>query len=378
MKSLTLTFLLILFFTTFNLAQNVTLPPSGDNQKSVVIQYIGSLAHVTITYNSPDVTAPNGQSRDGQIWGQLVPYGLTDLGFGLGNPSPWRAGSNENTVIEFSHDLLIQGKPIKAGKYGLHVIVEETGPWTIILSNNSTAWGSYFYKEEEDALRVQATPTDNEYHEWLTYEFTDRQPDRTTVALMWENKKLPFTISIPDVTQLYVNNMRKELENTAGFNWQGWMNAANYCVQNDVNLEEALTWAENAVSLPFIGNENFNTLQTKGLVLMKLNRTDEAIAAMEKAIRHPTSNSLQIHTFGRQLIGMGMKEKAMEVFEYNFERYDGAWPTHVGMMRGLSALGKHEEALKHAKLALEQAPDQLNRDNLKQLIQSLEKGEGVN
>jgi hypothetical protein len=378
MKPFTLTFLLIIFVTTFNLAQNVTLPPSGDNQKSVVTQYIGSLAHVTITYNSPDVSAPNGQSRKGQIWGQLVPYGLTDLGFGLGNPSPWRAGANENTVIEFSHDMLVEGKPIEAGKYGLHVIVEETGPWTIILSNNSTAWGSYFYKEEEDALRVQATPQDSEYHEWLTYEFTDRQPHQTTVALLWENKKLPFTISIPDVPQLYVDNMRKELENTAGFNWQGWMNAANYCVQNDVNLEEALTWAENAVSLPFIGNENFNTLQTKGLVLMKLNRTDEAIATMEKAIKHPTANSLQIHSFGRQLIGMDMKEKAMEVFEYNFERYDGAWPTHVGMMRGLSALGKHQEALKHAKLALEQAPDQLNRDNLKQLIQNLEKGEGVN
>lgn len=378
MKHFTLTFLLIIFVTTFTLAQTVTLPPSGDNQKSVVTQYLGSLAHVTITYNSPDVTDPNGQSRKGQIWGQLVPYGLTDLGFGLRNPSPWRAGSNENTVIEFSHDLLIQGKPIKAGKYGLHVIVEETGPWTIILSNNSTAWGSYFYKEEEDALRVEAMPEENEYHEWLTYEFTDRQPDQATVALMWENKKLPFTISIPDVKQLYVNNMRNELENTAGFNWQGWMNAANYCVQNDVNLEEALTWAENAVSLPFIGDENFNTLQTKGMVLMKLNRTDEAIAAMEKAIRHPTSNSLQIHSFGRQLIGMGMKEKAMEVFEYNFERYDGAWPTHVGMMRGLSALGKHKEALKHARLALEQAPDQLNQDNLKQLIQNLEKGQGVN
>ena len=378
MKQITLTMLFLGVFAISTIAQNVTLPPSGNNQKSVVTQYIGSLAHVTVVYNSPDVTGPNGQSRKGQIWGQLVPYGLNDLGFGLRKPAPWRAGSNENTIIKFSHDMLVQGKPVKAGKYGLHVIVEEEGPWTIILSNNSTAWGSYFYKEEEDALRVEATPEDNEFHEWLTYEFTDRQADNCTVALMWENKKLPFKIEVADMKQVYVDNMRKELESTAGFNWQGWMNAANYCANNDVNLEEALTWAENAVSLPFIGNENYNTLSTKGLVLMKLERQEEALATMDKAIRHPTANSLQIHGFGRQLIGMGMKEKAMEVFEYNYEKYEGAWPTNVGMMRGYSAMGNHKKALEHAKVAHEQAPDKLNKDNLKRLIGNLEKGEGVN
>lgn len=378
MKQITLTFLLLAAFTTFGFAQNVTLPSGGGNQKSIVTQYIGSLCHVSIVYNSPDVTGPNGQSREGQIWGQLVPYGLTDLGFGLRNPSPWRAGANENTIIKFSHDMLVQGKPIKAGKYGLHVVAEEEGPWTIILSNNSTAWGSFFYKEEEDALRVEATPEDNEFHEWLTFEFTDRQADNATVALMWENKKLPFKIEVPDVKQLYVDNMRKELESTAGFNWQGWMTAANYCAQNDINLEEALTWADNAISAPFIGNENFNTLQTKGLVLMKLQRQEDALATMDKAIRHATANAGQIHQFGRQLIGLGMKEKAMEVFEYNHERFEGAWPTSVGMMRGLSAMGKYKEALKYAKIAHEEAPDKLNKDNLANLIKNLEKGQGVN
>ncbi|MFN7118838.1 MAG: DUF2911 domain-containing protein, partial [Saprospiraceae bacterium] len=178
MKKITLlTALLVSAFTSF---AQLTTPPSGDNQKSVTTQYIGALAHVTITYNSPDVTAPNGESRTGKIWGQLVPYGLTDQGFGTSKAAPWRAGSNEGTTIEFSHDVTVQGKALPAGKYGFFVIVEKEGPWTLIFSKNASAWGSYFYNDKEDALRVQATPEKTEYHEWLTYEFIDRQAESTT------------------------------------------------------------------------------------------------------------------------------------------------------------------------------------------------------
>ncbi len=105
----------------------ISTPPSGGNQKSVVTQYMG-LVSVTITYNSPDVTAPNGQDRTDKIWGQLVPYGLNNLQFGTSsdeNPSPWRAGANENTTIEFSHDVQVEDQPLKAGTYGLHMIPGE-------------------------------------------------------------------------------------------------------------------------------------------------------------------------------------------------------------------------------------------------------------
>ena len=166
------------------------LPSSGANQKSYVKQYMGAHAFVSVAYNSPDVTGPQGQDRTGQIWGQLVPYGLNNLNFGISsddNPSPWRAGANENTVIYFSHDVKVQGKELKAGKYGLHFIPQENEDWTLILSNNHGAWGSYFYKESEDALRVSVTPEVSEFHEWLTYEFTDRQENVCTVAMNWEN-----------------------------------------------------------------------------------------------------------------------------------------------------------------------------------------------
>ena len=179
-------------------ARGLTQPPSGGNQKASVTQFIG-LVEVKIVYSSPDVTGPQGADRRGQIWGQLVPYGLTNLGFGTATEAPWRAGANENTVFTVSHDVEIQGKALPAGSYGLHMIVREEGePWTLIFSNDSTSWGSFFYEAGEDALRVDAIPEKAPFREWLTYDFIDRQQDKATAALHWEEVRVPFEISVPN------------------------------------------------------------------------------------------------------------------------------------------------------------------------------------
>ena len=340
-------------------AQGITMPPSGDNQKSVVTQYIGSLAHVTITYNSPDVTGSNGEDRKGHIWGELVPYGLTPNNFGPAKEMPWRAGSNENTTFNFSHDMEVEGQPVSAGTYGLHMIPKENEPWTIIFSNNSTSWGSYFYDQKEDALRVEVQPKESSYAEWLTYDFIDRKPESMTVALKWENLMVPITISIPNMKELYVENMRNELRSAPGFNYQAWAAAANYCVQNSVNLEEALLWADNAISDPFIGQENFNTLQTKATVLSALNREAEADEVMMKAIQHPTANLQQVHAYGRSLITANKPEKAMEVFQVNKKLHpEDRFTTSVGLARGYAALGDTKKAIKNWEAALDNIPEE--------------------
>lgn len=376
MKIITLLLALLMGAST-GYAQ-LTQPPSGDNQKSVITQYMGSLAHVTVTYSSPNVHGPGGEDRSGKIWGQLVPYGLTDQGFGTSKAAPWRAGANENTIFEFSHDVTIQGQPLKAGQYGFHVIVEKDGPWTLIFSNNAATWGSFFYDPKEDALRVQATPEKSDYHEWLTYEFVDRQPESVTVALLWEHVKLPFKIEVPNMKQLYVNKMRSELQDDIGFDHRNWAAAAAWCVQNDVNLEEALAWADYAISGAFIGQEDFQTLQTKSMVLQKLNRTAEANQCMEKAIQLPTATAFDVHSYGRQLLIAGDKKKALEIFEYNLQRFKGAWPTHVGLARAYSANGLYDKALKHAQLALAQAPDEVNKNFLTQAIEKLKQKQDIN
>ena len=131
----------------------LTLPPAGDNQRSVVTQYMGMVS-VTVDYNSPDVHAPNGDDRTGKIWGTLVPYGMASLGFGTcGDQCPWRVGANENTTVAFSHDVLVEGEPLAAGEYGLHMVPgEET--WTVIFSHNTTSWGSFFYDASEAKMRL--------------------------------------------------------------------------------------------------------------------------------------------------------------------------------------------------------------------------------
>jgi hypothetical protein len=356
-------------------AQTVTLPPNGDNQRSEVTQQIG-LVKVSIEYSSPDVHAPNGDDRRGKIWGGLVPYGIHDLGFNS-RKGPWRAGANENTVFAVSHPVTIEGKPIAAGRYGLHMIAGP-GEWTLILSRNSTAWGSFTYDEGEDALRVTVKPEKAPYREWLTYDFIERQPDRATVALAWEELRIPFTITVDDMPGLYIANLRSELRGGAGFDWRNWNTAAQYCLQVNKNLDEALAWAEYSIGTPGVGQANFTTYSTKAQILDKLSRTAEADKVMATAMALPTAQAVEIHQYGRRLLAQNRTKDAMAVFQKNAERFEDQWPVHVGLARGYSAMGDYEAALKHAEVALGQAPDPLNKKSLEDGIAKLKNGQDWN
>lgn len=366
------------FLTIALTAQNLSTPPSGGNQKCMVTQYIGALVSVSVEYNSPDVTDSQGNDRTGKIWGQLVPYGLTDLGFGPRSPAPWRAGANENTVITFSHDVSVNGQPLAAGTYGLHLIAEESGPWTWIFSTNSSAWGSYFYEEDRDALRVETNPQDGDFHEWLTYQFTDRQNESAELSLSWENKRIPMQIEVADMNALYYASFDDDLKGSAGFNHVNWVTASGFLTQRDYNLDKALEWADLAITAPFFGTTNWATLQNKASVQMKLGDMAAAEETMMTAVNHPSATPFQIHGFGRQLIGLGMVDKALEVFELNYEKFDAAWPTNVGMARGLSAVGQYDDALKYAKLARDEAPDKLNKDGMAKAVEMLENKQDIN
>jgi hypothetical protein len=356
-------------------AQSVTLPPSGDNQRSTVTQQVG-MVRVTIEYSSPDVHSPTGEDRRGKIWGTLVPWGVHDLGFN-NRKGPWRAGANENTVFSVSHDVKIQGQPLKAGRYGLHMLAGER-EWTLIFSKNASAWGSFTYDESEDALRVTVTPEKAPYREWLTYDFIERQPDKATVALWWEELRVPFTVTVGDMTSLYIANLRDELRGAAGFTWQNWNTAAQYCLQQNRNLDEALTWAENAIALPFVGQANFSTYSTKAQILEKLSRATDAAAVMASAVDLPNVLPTEIHQYGRRLLTAGKPKEAMAVFQKNAKRFGDAWPVHVGLARGYSANGDYTTALRHAEIALKQAPDPLNKKSLEDAVARLKSGKDMN
>src|ERR1700722_19558178 len=155
----------VVAFTGTSLAQLTSLPDAG-NLRATVSEGIG-ITDVTIHYNRPHV-----KGREGHIWGQLIPVGYVDQGFGTSKAAPWRAGANENTWIEFSTDVMIEGQALPAGKYGLTVAFDPN-ECTLIFSKNYTSWGSFFYDPSEDALRVKVKPVAlDKSVEWLKYEFT--------------------------------------------------------------------------------------------------------------------------------------------------------------------------------------------------------------
>ncbi|MFI5179775.1 MAG: DUF2911 domain-containing protein [Thermoanaerobaculia bacterium] len=356
-------------------AQGLTLPPDGGNQRAKVTQQIGP-ASVSVDYSSPRVVL-RGNDRRGKIWGQLIPYGLSDLGFNSCTSCPWRAGANMNTVFSASEDVTVEGKPLPAGSYGLHMIPGET-EWTVIFSKDSSSWGSFWYDPTKDALRVTVKPTKSEYHEWLTYEFTEREPEKATVALKWEELQVPIRLAVPTAKQLWVESMRKQLRTDVGFSGTSFRQAADYCLANKINLPEALTWAQKAVSDPFFGEENFQSLSTLWRAQAANGKDAEAAKTLEKALASPTATPIAIHLLGRQLQADGKTNEAMKVFQTNARRFPGQWPVNVGLMRGYAAMGDSKKAIEYGKLALAQAPDPGNKKNLENLLKQLEEGKPIN
>ncbi len=352
-------------------AQNIAGPPSGDNQKASVTQWIGPV-QVTIDYSSPDVHSPTGEDRTGRIWGELVPYGLHDLGFNDCKSCPWRAGANANTVFTVSHDVTVEGKPLAAGRYGLHMLAGKD-EWTVIFSRRSDSWGSYFYDPSEDALRVTVKPSACEYHEWLTYEFTDRQASKATVALRWEKLQVPMTIQVANPTAIYAQQIRDEMKGEKAFQWVNLEAAAQFWLQNKLDPKEAAVWAQKAVSQPGVGSENFQTLTTLAQVQMAARQDADAAKTIDRALAAGGVTPFAMHQFARQLQGLERPKDALRVFEANAKRFPGQWPTALGLARGYDGVGETAKAIAAAKRALPTAPDEPNRRNIEAMIARLEK-----
>jgi len=74
----------------------------------------------------------------------------------------WRTGANEAAEITFYRDVTFGGKAVKAGTYSLFTIPSETGDWTVIINSARNVWGSYFYKQDQDVVRVSGTVSKSE------------------------------------------------------------------------------------------------------------------------------------------------------------------------------------------------------------------------
>lgn len=353
------------------LAIDVTLPPSGDNQVASVTQGMG-IVRLSVHYSSPDVHAPDGRDRKGHIWGELVPYGLSDLGYNGCTQCPWRGGANENTVFKTSHDVKIEGQLLPAGAYGLHFIPGKD-EWVVIFSKDAKAWGSYWYDPAKDQLRVKVKPAECEYNEWLTYEFTDREPDHATLALKWENLQVPIRISVDDWTGLYVANLKDEFRNRAAFEWKAFMDAADFCLQRKTHLDQGLLWAQEAVSRPGNGVANFQTLTTLAQLQVANGQKAEGSKTFDRAMALPGTTPQDIHGLARGMQLAGDNAEAKRIYLLNAKRFPNQWPTPFGLARAAAIDGDLAKAAALARKSLPLAPDEPNRKNLENVAAQWEK-----
>jgi Protein of unknown function (DUF2911) len=320
----------LLLLGSMGQAQSFLLDLPRPSQHAIVTQRVG-ITDITVNYHRPVVNKR-------KIWGGIVPYGQV-----------WRAGANENTTIEFTDPVTIEGKALPKGIYGLHMIPGEN-EWTVIFSKNSTSWGSFTYNQAEDALRVTVKPQTAEFREALTYDLDDVGPDSSFVTLRWEKVAVPFKVGV-NTHEIVTDNLHNQLRGLAQYAWEGWDDAANYLLQEKFDLEEALKYSDKSIQ----NEERYDNLITKSRVLQALGRKDDATATQNKALA--MANAVQLHGYARQLQIDGKQSDAFAIFRDNAKKNPDSWIVHVGLSRMYSAQGDFANAAKEMNVALAGAPD---------------------
>ena len=321
------------------------------SQLAVNKQRVG-LTDITITYHRPLV---NGR----KIWGGLVPLGEV-----------WRAGANENTTIEFSDPVSVEGQPLAKGIYGLHMI-PTSDSWTVIFSKMSSAWGSYTYKQEEDALRVNVKPRPTEMEEALEYEFEDLKPDSVTVTLKWEKLAVPFKVAIDDAEGTLAN-IRNQMRGHARYEWEASNKAAQFCLNKRIELDKALEWADLSIQ----NEERFENLATKADLLKAMNKPDEAKKIWDQALAKTTP--VQLYSYGRRLQSEKKDAEAMEILKDVAKRYPTSAYGHLSNARIKSAAGDFAGAAEDAKKAQAAATSDQQKNSIKTLIDRLQAKQDIN
>ena len=360
----------ILLFTATAFAQ-LDLPASGNNTRATISEEVG-ITSITIKYSRPDVN-----KREGKIWGDgnVVTYGFSTQNYITNkNTSPWRAGANENTIIIFEHDVKVEGQALKAGTYSLHMAMGADNV-TLIFNTQSEAWGSFYYDEKYDALRVNVKPVAlDKSVEYLKYEFIEHKEKYCVIAMQWEKLSVPFKVDV-DVDNIVLARLREQLTSQRGFNSSNLVTAAQFCLNKNINLEEALAWSTRAINGAG-GQKTYITLRNLAVAYEKLNRIPEADSTMNEALLIATAN--QYTAYGRTLITQKRVDKAIEVFTASQKRYGDVFGVNGGFMSGWSAKGDFKKAIMYAEKAMAQAPSDASKKQMEGNIAKLKEGKDIN
>lgn len=305
--------------------------------KATVSQTVG-LTDITISYHRPAVNKR-------KVWGGLVPLNAV-----------WRAGANENTTITFSSPVSVSGHKLPAGTYGLHMLPTDKD-WTIAFSNMSAAWGSFSYDEKEDAARVTVTPQPGDFEERLSYTFEDPTEASVVCILRWEKLKVPFSIDV-DTTQVVLASIRTELRGLPRFSWQGWNQAAQWCLRNNVNLDEALQWSDRSIGMA----ETYPNLRVKAGLLEKKGDAKAAQELRDKALKLATEADL--NNYGYQLLGEKKVDEALAIFQRNVREHPASWNVWDSLAECYATKGDKKLAIENYTKALGMTADPVQKKRI--------------
>lgn len=330
--------------------QSVVLDLPTISQRASIAQRIG-LTDITVLYHRPLI--------DGRrIFGTLVAYGRV-----------WRAGANENTTIEFADRVAVNGRALEPGRYGVHMI-PTADRWTVIFSKNSTSWGSFSYQESEDALRLDVAPAPAEFHEALTYEFSDLTAQSAVLSMKWERVAVPLTLTV-DAHRKALERIREQLRSLPGYTAEAWSDAAMYCLDNGINYDEALTWIDRSIQQ----DERFENLSTKVKLLEAVGRKQEAQTLLERAL--PQAGAPQLYIYADGLMKEKRRDEGAALFVKNAQLHPESWMAIAGRARAEAARGDRAAARKSLADALARAPGEGQKTLVERLIARLDAGEDI-
>jgi tetratricopeptide (TPR) repeat protein len=234
----------------------------------------------------------------------------------------------------------------------------------VIFNRESKAWGSFFYDQSEDAARVTVTPATTPFEEHLAYTFDDPTDKSVVATLRWEKVAVPIRIDV-DTPTVVAASLREELRGLAGFSWQRFAQAAQWCAANNVNLDEAAKWADQAVTI----QENFTTLRAKSDVLEKKGDASGAAELRTKSLKLATE--VELNLFGYQQIQSGKVDEAIATFRENIKRHPESWNTYDSLGEALALKGSRQEAIDNYKKALSMTADAKQKERITAILAKL-------
>lgn len=252
MKKLIL--LAVAAFIVFAADAQLTTPQPSPTQ--TIKQNFG-LSSIELSYSRPGV-------KGRKVFGDLVPFG-----------NVWRTGANNATTLTFGDEVMIGGKKVPAGKYGL-VTIPEKDSWTLIITKQLDITSPAAYKQENDIVRVTAkTMAMSEKMETFTMQFADVKPNSCALHIMWENT----AVSLPISTDID-SKVMAQIDQLMNQDTKPYFNAAMYYMDNGKDLQQALAWFDKAAEQQ---PDAYWVHHQRANCLAKLGRKKEAKDAAEKS-----------------------------------------------------------------------------------------------